>query len=803
MSMRIIAVLAILIPKLLAWQNSPPASPSAAEAVPLTQIASRDEELRLSLRDISRHLPPPSELKDFEQQLAEREELTRSRLEESEELLTAHATIVELREQAREWRVYGAAEARDRKTLAGWGNACERDIAVLKKHEAVWRATLAGTTSLGELESVLSRVRRSLNEIETVETIAEDRLRTVVGLQARVSKQASAIAEMIENLGEASQSFHARLFRPDAPPIWRLSEDRGERLPLGTAVRRAFGRSFANSAEFVSSRLGLMIRTLLFVALAFAAIRWLAGAESQRNPPGSPPTTTSRVLHRQVALTILMTAPLVLASLPVARMTVVLLMLQVYLVPIVRLLPLLTGCDRRRTGFGAAFYAFHAALWMFEGEHVAGRELTAALFAVTLGALAWRWVRPKRKPAPEEPVRPGERARFRLAFAALSLILCANVLGFLLLSNLLRVALVLSSYIGLVIYTLAAALLTLFTTALHTRPFSSLATVRTEAGSVIRWTRRIGGLSAGIWWLYLVLDLLTIRADTLRGVAAALDAKIGIGSFSLTLGSLLTALAVLFGGLLLARGIRFVLREEVLSRLRLSRGLPETISTSIYYLALVLVFLMTLAAAGVQLDKLTILTGAFGVGVGFGMQNVIGNFVSGLVLQFERPIRVGDVLELGTLGGEVRRIGIRSSLVRTFQGAEVIVPNSNLVSNQVINWTLSEPVRRVELQVPVAYGTPPERVIELLLGVVRAHPEVLRDPEPGAFFQTFGPCSLDFILMFWAEQPVHFRLRSEVAIAVNAALHQAGIEIPLPQQQIRILPAQHPAPVPRSATARG
>ena len=91
------------------------------------------------------------------------------------------------------------------------------------------------------------------------------------------------------------------------------------------------------------------------------------------------------------------------------------------------------------------------------------------------------------------------------------------------------------------------------------------------------------------------------------------------------------------------------------------------------------------------------------------MQNIIANFVSGLVLQFERPIRIGDVLEVGTMTGEVQRIGVRSSLVRTVQGAEVIVPNSNLVSNQVVNWTLSEPVRRVELQVPVAYGNDPER----------------------------------------------------------------------------------------------
>jgi len=170
------------------------------------------------------------------------------------------------------------------------------------------------------------------------------------------------------------------------------------------------------------------------------------------------------------------------------------------------------------------------------------------------------------------------------------------------------------------------------------------------------------------------------------------------------------------------------------------------------------------------------------------------------VLQFERPFRIGDVLEVGNISGEVRRIGIRSSLVRTFQGAEVIVPNSALVANQVVNWTLTEPVRRVDLQVPVAYGTDPERVIELLLAVAGNHPEVLRDPQPGAFFQAFGPSSLDFLLMFWARQETHFRLRSDIAIAVNAALSGAGIEIPLPQREIRMRSAD-PVPFPRAAGA--
>jgi potassium efflux system protein len=790
----LIVAAAILVPRLFAQQTSPSSTPAPPEPVPLTQIAARYEDLRRILREISHQLPLSSELEDFEQQLEIREEAVRTGLEETEELLAGSATIIEIREHARQWRAFAAPETRQRKALEKWGAVCDQSIAELKKHEAVWRATLAGTQSLLELASVGTRVRQSLSEIEAVKGAAEDRLRTIVELQGRVSKQASVIADIVEKLGSATQSFQKRLFRADAPPIWKPDVGARDHQSVGAIVRRVLGRSYSNSREFVGNQQGLAFEIALVLALAIMASRRLVRAVNKANSSDTRLLKASDILSRWFAVSVLMTAPLVLGSLPVARMTLVLLTIQVFLLPIWRLSPLISGCRKRVAAFVAGFYGLHSLVWILDAEHAFGRELNAGLFGVTLGVLAW-WGRPfrVRRSVPIAPHRTGELLRVRAAFAALALILLSNIFGFLLLSNLLRVVFVLSSYIALVIYTLAQVTLILIAAAVRLAPLNSLATMRLHESSFVRWTKRALGVGAAVWWLYLVLDLLALRGDVAGGIGRALDVKIGIKGFALSLGNVLECLCVLVGGYLIAGGIRFMLREEILARLRLSRGVPEMVATSAYYVSLVLVFLMSLAAAGVQLDKLTVLTGAFGVGVGFGMQNIISNFVSGLVLQFERPIRIGDVLEVGNLAGEVRRIGIRASLIRTFQGAEVIVPNSALVSNQVVNWTLSEPIRRVELQVPVAYGTAPERVVELLSKVARSHREVLANPEPGAFFQGFGPCSLDFILMFWAEQQTHFRLRSEIAMAVNAAMLDAGIEIPLPQHEIRVLSSDRAA----------
>jgi len=200
-----------------------------------------------------------------------------------------------------------------------------------------------------------------------------------------------------------------------------------------------------------------------------------------------------------------------------------------------------------------------------------------------------------------------------------------------------------------------------------------------------------------------------------------------------------------------------------------------------------MVALAALSSAGVELNKFTVLTGALGVGLGFGLQNIVNNFVSGLILLFERPIHVGDTVEVGGLVGIVRRIGARSSTIVTLQGAEVIVPNSNLLSNQVINWTLSSQWRRVDVPIRVAYGNDPERVIKLLAGVAESHPGVLLERPPAAFFMGFGDCALNFELRFWsAWQDTWFQLQSDVTVAVAKALREAGIEIPFPQRDLHI-----------------
>jgi small-conductance mechanosensitive channel len=243
---------------------------------------------------------------------------------------------------------------------------------------------------------------------------------------------------------------------------------------------------------------------------------------------------------------------------------------------------------------------------------------------------------------------------------------------------------------------------------------------------------------------------------------------------SVSLGGVLAFVLTLYVSILISRFIRFVLNEDVLPHLSLPRGVAATISMLVNYFIIALGFFIAVSAAGFELSQFALIAGALGVGIGFGLQNIVNNFVSGLVLIFERPVQIGDTVQLGELRGQVRRIGIRASVVRTFEGAEVIVPNGNLISSEVINWTLSDRTRRAEVFVGVKYGTDPKSVLELLVRAARSHEEVLEFPEPRALFRGFGESSLDFSVRFWtAGAEDWLRISSDVTVAINDALNEA------------------------------
>jgi small-conductance mechanosensitive channel len=197
-------------------------------------------------------------------------------------------------------------------------------------------------------------------------------------------------------------------------------------------------------------------------------------------------------------------------------------------------------------------------------------------------------------------------------------------------------------------------------------------------------------------------------------------------------------------------------------------------------------FFIALGAAGVDLGQFGLIAGALGVGIGFGLQGIVANFIAGIVMAFERPIQVGDTIQLGTMMGDVIHIGVRASTIKTFDGSEVIVPNSSLITNDVTNWTLSNRRRRYDINVGTAYGSDPNKVLELIYKVANDHQDVAKTPAPWALFDGFGDSSLNFRVRIWTTIDNGLTTKSEVTVGIYNALKEAGIEIPFPQRDIYI-----------------
>ena len=312
--------------------------------------------------------------------------------------------------------------------------------------------------------------------------------------------------------------------------------------------------------------------------------------------------------------------------------------------------------------------------------------------------------------------------------------------------------------------------------------------VRNHRDLLERRTRRVLVFLAIVAWLVRVLDYVGLLEPTLSFGKTLLAVKLERGSISVSVEDVLAFVLTVWAAYLLSAFIRFVLQEDVYPRTKVPQGMAYAASRLLHYVILALGFVVGVGVLGVDLTKVTVLVGAFGVGLGFGLQSVVNNFVSGLILLFERPIHVGDTVEAGNIQGRVQRIGIRSSIVRTGQGAEIIVPNSQLVSEQVTNWTLSDQLRRIDLPVGVNYSAPPQKVIEVIEAVATAHPMVLKNPRPQVLFVGFGDSSINFELRAWTDQFNDWgKIRSELAVAVYDAVQAAGMSFPFPQREVRLL----------------
>lgn len=281
------------------------------------------------------------------------------------------------------------------------------------------------------------------------------------------------------------------------------------------------------------------------------------------------------------------------------------------------------------------------------------------------------------------------------------------------------------------------------------------------------------------------------RWPEIRGAAFRLFTDVPVGSISISITSILIGIALFFVGYFVTRRVQRWLDGNVLERSRIESGVRNSIRTAIGYLGIAIAALIAVSAAGFDLSQLALVAGALSLGIGFGLQNIVSNFVSGLILLAERPFKTGDIIEAGGYTGTVTNINVRATEIQLFDRKTLILPNSDLINSPVSNWMHRNTLGRVAIKVGVSYGSDPQKVYDILLEIAADHPRILGNPEPFVAFDDFGSSSLDFTLYaYLADIGYGLTVRTELRMAIFERFKAAGIEIPFPQRDVHLRMAE-------------
>ena len=681
------------------------------------------------------------------------------------------------------WRLGNEAEAlvHESTTLA---QRLERELDALDGDLEQWRDNLPVLRQRQVPAQVIEGAESMAQQVQATATRVRDARDRALVVLVRAQALETAVEAAMSQVAAATEQVLARRAELDVRPVWHL--DFREDLPGGAAAAAPGGR--AQLGDYLSRE--WMSLSLLF-GVSFGVCWWLF-----RRPSAAGASPAQRAYGRPVAASLLVALAILWWLAPDPPLRLYSAMLIAMSVPVAVLARRSFAAAVPLTLYGAVVATMLMGLRdLGFGGPLFERLLTLGQLACVAGALALDLRKGRLYQAFSRWAPETVRAAALIVIGIALLSALHAVFGLAGPTRTLRLAVGGLLGFGLVFGTAALALYGALLALYATPLLGWLRSARSADPALLVATRVVLTVLATAATVTTTVGAMTLMPEALALIEAISVSNVDVGAISLSTAAVLSALAIVGGTVLLSAALRFVLDREVFPRLQLRPGLGYAVATLTQWVLYIVGGVLALAVLGVDSTRITVLAGALGVGIGFGLQSVVNNFVSGLILIVERPVAVGDLVEIGPLLGEIQRIGIRSSSVRTTHGAEVIVPNGDFASKEVVNWTRSDRQRRYDIDVGVAYGSDPAQVLRLLEEAARAVPEVMSHPPPLAMFKDFGDSSLDFRLMAWVGTiDLGLQAQNALRVAVLAKLDAAGIAIPFPQREVYLHAAsQHGA----------
>lgn len=759
----------------------------AIAVVPTSQIAARAQALVDRLDTIQAQRPLKA-LERIEPQIEELVATSTAAAERVEAVLSGPATPVEIEGQATRWKDLDRRFEDLQNQIRVEADALDVVLAEIDEQSALWKQTRSQARSTKAPEAVLQIIDKAVAALARAKKQVGGDLDSALMLLDRVYQAERRLRPTLERLEAAKTELAEGLWLQQDKPVWSAAPTWEEfaAVPGQIGSRLAsIWQSFL--PDLRRHRVAVVLQGLIFLVLAwlFSKTRFArAGREAAQE------NTKADALSHPWAVAYLASI-LMMPYLHIDDIR----SFQLVSTPIAlwawyRALSDVVAPSLRIPVLGLALLAIPELFrFVLPGQPVVNRVLITLDLAVALAGLLWLR-RPERiLSIPRQAIGSPWLRILNVWMSALvptlAVGLLAALLGYSIFADRIALFAIWGSVLGGAWAALVRITEEMTRSGLDSGGFDLLRMARTSKHALMFWVRRILRGLGLFAWVFATLTVSGLWSPAQYVLEALLSVSVGYGSVSISLGGILAFVLTLWLSWLLARFMSFSLDQEIFSRVRTAPGVSFALSTFARYAVLVFGFLVAMGAIGLSLDRVALLLSALGVGIGFGLQNVVANFVSGVILLFERPIRVGDWIQVDDLFGIVKTIGIRASKVRTFDGADVLVPNGDLIAARVTNWTLSDRKRRVVFPVGVAYGTPPRQVLGILADVARALPAVLADPEPTVVFRGFGDSSLDFEIRAWTDAD-WVVVSSDLAVAAYEALDAAGITIPFPQRDLHL-----------------
>ncbi|MBS2099751.1 mechanosensitive ion channel domain-containing protein [Carboxylicivirga linearis] len=662
-----------------------------------------------------------------------------------------------------------------------------------------WNETHKIQKEQGSPDPVIKRIESNIADLQNLLSKVDQYNNSALTKQDEITGAILFIDEVLMNINNLLERLRTQIYSSDSPPLWSAFKNDKDSLSI---KKRIINTLELRRSSIVSHKDSLIHSSLIYIIIFSLFISLFVFVKKKLNSNDELLESASIKLpyifiSKTISSSFLFSSLLLLIFFPDLTPEIKDVLKLLLIIPLLRILPFVwSQLPNRFFYLSALVFLFIVLTDLFSSFVILSRLLVLvnAVLCTFIFASVWKWLKQNIKVKTDEYKLFSKRILL-VGLFSVSLSVIINVIGNNYLSIILFNGAIALVYGGLIIFSSVEVIKSIFELIVRHRILVDLNVFRNFPDEILKWSFKLLTYSAVIYWLIAAAKRYLIYSPIYEWISAILTSKLELESFSFSLGNIFSFVITLTVTIYISRFIRFILEDEVYTHFELPRGLGGAITMLVRLILLAFGFILAFGAAGIDISNITIIFGALGVGIGFGLQNIFNNLVSGLILAFERPIQVGDVLQISSLNlmGEVKEIGIRASVIRTFDGAEVIVPNGNLISNEMVNWTLSDRRRRQELLVGVSYGTDLKTVLGILDNVVTQQEGVMKNPSPFIIFKGFGDSSLDFRVMFWTHFDEGLKIKSEVGVAIDNAFKEANITIPFPQRDLHIYPVNKEA----------